>query len=69
MARSSSRCSTKSGPVPVGPVGVRLAGTRLRKRRILALFGTPEQKTRYLQPLLDGDITSCYSMTEPQGGS
>ena len=36
---------------------------------ILALFGTPEQKTRYLQPLLDGDITSCYSMTEPQGGS
>jgi acyl-CoA dehydrogenase len=36
---------------------------------ILALFGTAEQKTRYLQPLLDGDITSCYSMTEPQGGS
>ncbi len=36
---------------------------------ILALFGTPEQKTRYLEPLLDGEITSCYSMTEPQGGS
>lgn len=36
---------------------------------ILALFGTDEQKTRYLQPLLDGAITSCYSMTEPQGGS
>jgi acyl-CoA dehydrogenase len=36
---------------------------------ILALFGTAEQKARYLQPLLDGDITSCYSMTEPQGGS
>jgi acyl-CoA dehydrogenase len=36
---------------------------------ILALFGTDEQKTRYLQPLLDGEITSCYSMTEPQGGS
>src|SRR6201992_1107646 len=36
---------------------------------ILALFGTDEQKARYLQPLLDGDITSCYSMTEPQGGS
>jgi acyl-CoA dehydrogenase len=36
---------------------------------ILALFGTDEQKKRYLQPLLDGDITSCYSMTEPQGGS
>ncbi|MGH3563211.1 MAG: acyl-CoA dehydrogenase, partial [Mycobacterium sp.] len=32
-------------------------------------FGTDEQKARYLQPLLDGAITSCYSMTEPQGGS
>src|SRR5882757_3315414 len=36
---------------------------------ILALFGTPEQKKRYLEPLLAGEITSCYSMTEPQGGS
>ncbi|KAA8968952.1 acyl-CoA dehydrogenase family protein [Mycobacterium sp.] len=36
---------------------------------IIALFGTDEQKTRYLQPLLDGEISSCYSMTEPQGGS
>ncbi len=36
---------------------------------ILARFGTPEQKKRYLQPILDGDIISCYSMTEPDGGS
>ncbi len=36
---------------------------------ILALFGTDEQKARYLQPLLDGEIVSCFSMTEPQGGS
>ena len=36
---------------------------------IIARFGTPEQKARYLQPLLDGDILSCYSMTEPDGGS
>ena len=36
---------------------------------ILALFGTEEQKRHYLQPLLDGEITSCYSMTEPHGGS
>ena len=36
---------------------------------ILAHYGTEEQKARYLQPLLDGDIVSCYSMTEPQGGS
>ncbi|MEX5708976.1 acyl-CoA dehydrogenase family protein [Parafrankia sp. FMc6] len=36
---------------------------------ILAHFGTPEQKARYLEPLLEGDIASCYSMTEPRGGA
>jgi acyl-CoA dehydrogenase len=36
---------------------------------ILALFGTAEQKKRYLQPLLDGDIVSAFSMTEPQAGA
>src|SRR3954454_20433511 len=36
---------------------------------ILAMFGTAEQKERYLQPLLDGDIVSTFSMTEPQAGA
>ncbi|MFD3811856.1 acyl-CoA dehydrogenase family protein [Rhodococcus sp. NPDC058639] len=36
---------------------------------IIAHYGTPEQKARYLQPLLDGEIFSSYSMTEPQGGA
>jgi acyl-CoA dehydrogenase len=36
---------------------------------ILALYGTAAQKKRYLQPLLDGDIVSCFSMTEPQAGA
>lgn len=36
---------------------------------ILARFGTPELKARYLEPLLDNRIVSCFSMTEPQGGS
>lgn len=36
---------------------------------IIAHFGTEAQRRRYLEPLLQGDITSCYSMTEPQGGS
>ena len=36
---------------------------------ILAHFGTAEQKQKYLQPLLDGEIGSCYVMTEPTGGS
>lgn len=36
---------------------------------ILAHFGTENQKERYLQPLLDGEIVSCYSMTEPHAGA
>ncbi len=36
---------------------------------ILAQFGTPEQKQKYLGPLMAGEIFSCFSMTEPQGGA
>lgn len=36
---------------------------------IIAMYGTDEQKERYLRPLLDGEVFSAYSMTEPQGGS
>jgi acyl-CoA dehydrogenase len=36
---------------------------------IIAHFGTPDQKARYLKPLLEADMVSCYAMTEPQGGS
>jgi acyl-CoA dehydrogenase len=36
---------------------------------IIAHYGTDAQKERYLQPLLDGLISSCYSMTEPQAGA
>ncbi len=33
---------------------------------ILWHFGTEEQKQRWLKPLVDGDIRSCFSMTEPE---
>ncbi|MCS6966834.1 MAG: acyl-CoA dehydrogenase family protein, partial [Candidatus Kapabacteria bacterium] len=36
---------------------------------ILAAYGTAEQKRRFLEPLLAGEIVSCFAMTEPQGGS
>ena len=36
---------------------------------ILAHYGTPEQKKRFLEPLLANDIVSCFAMTEPQGGA
>jgi len=31
--------------------------------------GTPEQKARYLQPVIDGDKRTCFALTEPNGGS
>jgi acyl-CoA dehydrogenase len=36
---------------------------------IIAHYGTPEQKEQYLRPLLDGELFSCYSMTEPHAGA
>jgi acyl-CoA dehydrogenase len=36
---------------------------------ILAHYGTAEQKAAYLEPLIEGEIVSCFSMTEPQGGA
>jgi alkylation response protein AidB-like acyl-CoA dehydrogenase len=36
---------------------------------ILAAYGTEEQKKRWLEPLMNQEIWSAYSMTEPEGGS
>jgi len=36
---------------------------------ILARYGTAEQKERYLKPLLENDIVSCFCLTEPHGGA
>ena len=32
---------------------------------VLARYGTPEHQARWLQPLLAGEIRSCFAMTEP----
>ena len=36
---------------------------------MLAAYGTQQQKQRWLVPLMNQEIFSAYSMTEPQGGS
>jgi len=36
---------------------------------LLAKYCTPEQKQKWLKPLMDGDMSSAYSMTEPDRAS
>ena len=57
------------GRVPFAPMIFGCMAPDTGNAEILAHFGTSEHKAKYLQPLLDGEIFSCFSMTEPQGGS
>jgi len=37
--------------------------------RTLALFGSPEQQTRWLQPVARGEVLASFALTEPDHGS
>ncbi len=54
------------GSSPIAPLCFGNAAPDSGNSEILALAGTPEQKDRYLYPLLAGDLRSGFSMTEPE---
>jgi acyl-CoA dehydrogenase len=53
------------GTCPLAPFAFGNAAPDSGNSEILAMAGTPEQKERYLYPLLEGDLKSAFSMTEP----
>jgi acyl-CoA dehydrogenase len=53
------------GSSPIAPLAFGNAAPDSGNSEILALAGTPDQKERYLHPLLAGDLKSAFSMTEP----
>ena len=57
------------GRVGLAPVVFGCQAPDTGNAEIIAHYGTQEQKDKYLWPLLNNEITSGYSMTEPQGGS
>src|SRR5215472_15710847 len=57
------------GRYAMAPVIFGTAAPDTGNMELLAAYGTEEQKRRWLYPLMNQEIWSAYSMTEPEGGS
>src|SRR4051794_16851863 len=57
------------GRYPAAPQLFGAAAPDTGNMEMLAAHGTEEQKKRWLEPMLNQEMFSAYSMTEPQGGS
>jgi acyl-CoA dehydrogenase len=57
------------GKYPSAPSMFGTAAPDTGNMELVAAYGTEEQKEKWLYPLMNQELRSAYSMTEPQGGS
>jgi acyl-CoA dehydrogenase len=53
----------------LGPIALHCAAPDEGNMHLLAHFASAEQKERWLKPLVEGTIRSCFAMTEPAPGA